>query len=389
MRITSQEISVESSVLKWARETIGKSIEDVARRLDLSENVVEKWESGEKRPTLRQLRELSTFYKRPLAVFFLPAPPEEAPMPTDFRTLPKTAQKPFSEKTLLAMRRARRLQMLADDLSRTLDRERCVDIGQATLSDDQQMLASQIRKRLGVAIEEQSMWKNEAAALAEWRRRVEELGVLIFELPFPFEEGRAFSFAEAEQPVIVLNSNDRATNGRIFSLFHEYAHLLLRQSGICDWSEQGKIVEQFCNRFSGEFLVPRQALLAHPLVQAHGQAPAWEEETLQQIAGQFKVSREVILRRLLILGRTTERFYRHMHEEWERRLKERKKPKSGRRIPARQCVRHNGIPLTSLVLESARRDKITYRDVSDYLSVGLKHLTTVESLVRAERVRYG
>jgi len=59
MRIASQEISVESSVLKWARETIGKTIEDVARRLDLSENVVEKWENGEKRPTLKQLRELS------------------------------------------------------------------------------------------------------------------------------------------------------------------------------------------------------------------------------------------------------------------------------------------------------------------------------------------
>ncbi len=389
MRITSQEISVEASVLKWARETIGKSIKDVSRRLDLSENVVEKWEGGEKRPTLKQLRELSTFYKRPLAVFFLAAPPEEAPIPTDFRTLPKTAKKPFSEKTLLAMRRARRLQTLAEDLSKTLDREYRVDIGQATLSDDPQMLASQVRERLGVATEEQFKWKNEATALTEWRRRVEELGVLIFELPFPFEEGRAFSFADAEQPAIVLNSSDRATNGRIFSLFHEYGHLLLRQSGICDWSEQGKIVEQFCNRFSGEFLVPRQALLAHPLIQAHGKPTAWDEEDLQQIGRQFKVSREVILRRLLILGRTTERFYRHMHEEWEHKLKERKKPKGGRRIPSRQCVKQNGIPFTSLVLESARQEKITYRDVSDYLSIGLKHLATVESLLREERVRYG
>ncbi|OHB74309.1 MAG: hypothetical protein A2Z25_23305 [Planctomycetes bacterium RBG_16_55_9] len=231
MRITSQEISVESSILKWARETIGKSIEEVARRLDISESVVERWESGEKRPTLKQLRELSKFYKRPLAAFFLSAPPAEAPTPTDFRTLPKTSKKPFSEKTLLAMRRARRLQALANELSKTLDREYRLEVGQAALSDNLQWLASQVRERLGVTIEEQLNWKNEAAALTEWRRRVEEGGVLIFEQPFPFEEGRAFSFAEAERPVIVLNSNDPATNGRIFSLFHEYAHLLLRQSG--------------------------------------------------------------------------------------------------------------------------------------------------------------
>lgn len=385
MRITSQEISVESSVLKWARETIGKSIEDVARRLDLSENVVERWERGEKRPTLKQLRELSKFYKRPLAAFFLAAPPAEAPMPTDFRTLPRKVKKPFSEKTLLAMRRARRLQSLTRDLNRSLDRESRVEIGRATLADNSATLASQAREHLRVAIEEQWQWNDEAIALAQWKRHVEECGVLVFELPFPIEEGRAFSFADSDQPVIALNSND-SRNGRIFSLFHEYGHLLLGQSGICDLSEEGKLVEQFCNRFAGELIVPGPALRAHLLVEVHGTPAAWKEEDLQQLAGEFKVSREVVLRRLLILGRTTERFYEQKRKEWE--LPPRKR-KGGRRIPPKQCVRQNGIPFTSLVLESARQEKITYRDVSDYLSIGLKHLAAVESLLREERVRYG
>jgi Zn-dependent peptidase ImmA (M78 family)/DNA-binding XRE family transcriptional regulator len=385
MRITSQEISVESGVLKWARETIGKSIEDVAKRLDLSENVVEKWENGERRPTLKQLRELSTFYKRPLAVFFLAGPPTEAPIPTDFRTLPRRVKKPFSEKTLLAMRRARRLQSLTRDLNRSLDRESRVGIGQATLADSPATLASRTRGHLCVATEEQWEWKDEAMALAQWKRHVEECGVLVFELPFPIEEGRAFSFADGDQPVIALNSND-STNGRIFSLFHEYGHLLLGQSGICDLSEEGKVVEQFCNRFAGELLVPGPALLAHPSVEVHGILTVWKDEDLQQTAREFKVSREVVLRRLLILGRTTERFYQQKRKEWELPPRRRK---GGRRIPPKQCVRQNGIPFTSLVLESARQEKITYRDVSDYLSIGLKHLAAVESLLREERVRYG
>ncbi len=385
MRITSQEISVESSVLKWARETIGKSVEDVAKRLDLSEGVVEKWESGEKRPTLKQLRELSTFYKRPLAVFFLAGPPVEAPIPTDFRTLPKQTKKPFSERTLLAMRRARRLQSLTRDLNRSLDRESRVEIGQATLAGSPVTFASRTREHLRVAIEEQWKWKDEVVALAQWKRGIEECGVLVFELPFPLEEGRAFSFADREQPTITLNSND-STNGRIFSLFHEYGHLLLGQSGICDLSEEGKVVEQFCNSFAGELLVPRAPLLAHPSVKVHGASTAWKEEDLQQVAREFKVSREVVLRRLLILGRTTERFYQQKRKEWELPPRRRR---GGKRIPPKQCVRQNGIPFTSLVLESARQEKITYRDVSDYLSIGLKHLAAVESLVREERVRYG
>jgi len=385
MRIASQEISVESSVLKWARETIGKSIADVARRLDLSESVVEKWESGEKRPTLKQLRELSTFYKRPLAAFFLADRPAEAPIPTDFRTLPRKVKKPFSEKTLLAMRRARRLQSLTRDLNRSLDREARVELGRATLADNVATLASQARECLRVAIEEQREWKDEVTGLAQWKHHVEECGILVFELPFPIEEGRAFSFADNDQPVIALNSND-STNSRIFSLFHEYGHLLLGQSGICDLSEEGKVVEQFCNRFAGEVLVPGSVLLAHPLVEVHGAATAWEEEDLQRMARDFKVSREVVLRRLLILGRTTEKFYQQKRKEWERPLR---KPKGGRRVPPKQCLKQNGVPFTSLVLESARQEKITYRDVSDYLSIGLKHLPAVESLLREERVRYG
>jgi len=128
-------------------------------------------------------------------------------------------------------------------------------------------------------------------------------------------------------------------------------------------------------------------LLAHPLVKAHGRQPAWDEDHLQQMARQFKVSREVILRRLLIASLTTQRFYRSKREEWEK--EQFKKRKGGRRIPEKQCLRQNGIPFTSLVLESARLEKITYRDVSDYLSISLKHLDAVESLVQKERVRYG
>ena len=274
-------------------------------------------------------------------------------------------------------------------MNKSLELEIKVQIGHAVLSDDPQGLAVATRAKLAITLQDQFAWDSEATALSEWKRRIEQRGALVFELPFPVEEGRAFSFAEEAQPAIVLNSND-ALSARIFSLFHEFGHLLLGQSGICDLSEEGKPPEQFCNRFAGELLVPQRGLLSHSLVQAHGKPAAWEDEDLQQIARQFKVNREVILRRLLVVGRTTGKFYRQKHDDWEAQLKARpKKRRGGRRVPARQCVRQNGIPFTSLVLESARREKITYRDVSDYLSVGLKHLPAVESLVREGKGQYG
>jgi len=383
MRSGVLEVPVAPGVLKWARETMGKTLDDVAKRLDLGRATVEAWEreTGQKHPTLKQLRELSIFLKRPLAAFFLPDPPQEAPLPADFRTLPADSKKPFTEKTLLALRRARRLQHLSLELALNLRDRSSFAIETASLADDVRALADRTRQRLGVSVERQFEWKNETEALSEWKRAAETHGVLVLELPFPIEEGRAFSLTDDTYPVIVLNSGD-SLNARIFSLFHELGHLLLGQSGICDLSEEGKAVEQFTNRFSGEFLVPEPALLGHPVVQSHI-GEEWEDDDLHALGRQFKVSREVILRRLLITGSTTRSFYERKRAEWEASRKE-TRTKGGRRVPARQCLRQNGVPFTARVLEAAERDIITYRDVSDYLSIGLKYLPAVETLLRKE-----
>ena len=388
MKATPQEVSVATGILQWARETIGKRIEDVSKRLDISSTLVEKWENGDKNPTLKQLRELATFYKRPLAVFFLPLPPLEDPLPADFRTLPGNTSKPFSDKTLLALRRARRIQSLADDLNKSIRNEPCLIIGHATLSDDPTVLATQVREKLKITTDIQFKWKDSITALNEWKHSIEECGTLVFELPFPMDDGRAFSFADADPPVIVLNSHD-AVNGRIFSLFHEYGHLLIGHGGICNLNEESGNEELFCNQFAGELLVPLLAISNLTTVQTHATRIKWDDNILQQIAEQFKVSCEVILRRLLTIGQTTENFYVEKRDEWNRLQSI---PRRGRWSPdkqAKQCVRQNGIPFTSLVLESARLEKITYRDVSDYLATSLKHLPKVESLVREERARYG
>jgi Zn-dependent peptidase ImmA (M78 family)/transcriptional regulator with XRE-family HTH domain len=381
MRSGVLEVPVAPGVLKWARETMGKTVDDVAKRLDLGKATVEAWEKGQKHPTLKQLRELSVFLKRPLAAFFLPTAPQEAPLPVDFRTLPADSKKPFTEKTLLALRRARRLQDLSRELASNLGDRSFFDIETASLADDVRSLADRVRQGYGVTVENQFEWKSETEALREWKRATESRGVLVLELPFPIAEGRAFSLTDDTYPVIVLNSGDSG-NGRIFSLFHEFGHLLLGQSGICDFIEEGKAIEQFTNRFSGEFLVPSLALSGQAVVQSHI-GEEWEDDDLLVLGRLFKVSREVILRRLLITGSTTRKFYERKRAEWEARRKD-IRPKGGHRVPARQCLRQNGVPFTARVLEAAERDIITYRDVSDYLSIGLKYLPAVETLLREE-----
>ena len=189
-------------------------------------------------------------------------------------------------------------------------------------------MAIKIRNDLKVDAQTQFHWKDENIALNEWKKVLENRGILVFQIGMPIEETRGFSLTDNKTPAVVLNLRD-SINGRIFSLFHEYAHLLLDKSGICDMEEQDylqqedKAIERFCNHFAGAILVPKDVLLAHDLVKPR----KWSDELIEKIARSFKVSQEVILRRLVIFSLASRDLYKRKHEEWLIKAKEKQKEK--------------------------------------------------------------
>ncbi len=325
----SFEVDVEPGILVWTRESMGMNTAEVAKRFNLSENIIRKWESGQKKPTIAQIKKLAKIYKRPLAAFFLPEPPEEPPFPHDFRTLPQERRTPFSSETRLAIRQARRLQSLAIELANT-EHEIHLNMGSARLSDDPEVVAHKIREKIGIKVETQFSWEKERDAFEEWKKSIERFGVLVFQFSLPVEETRGFSLPGDVYPVIVLNRKDHM-RARMFSLFHEFGHLLLDTGGICNWenpngSPEIVPVEKFCNHFAGAFLVPKDALLNHQLVKLR-KNNEWPDNYLRGIAQNFKVSREVILRRLVTFNLASWNFYRMKYEEWKKEAEEKVEPK--------------------------------------------------------------
>ena len=80
---------INPDVLRWARERSGLSVADVARKFSKSLDAISGWEAGETSPTYVQLEKLAyQVYKRPVAIFFFPKPPEEPDKISEFRTLP-------------------------------------------------------------------------------------------------------------------------------------------------------------------------------------------------------------------------------------------------------------------------------------------------------------
>jgi Zn-dependent peptidase ImmA (M78 family) len=382
MSSKSFNVSVEPTVLVWARESIGMSIDEVAKRIEeVTINAIKEWEKkdGTVKPTFAQIEKLSTIYKRPLSAFLLPAPPKEPPFPKDFRKRPSTEKQSLNPKTYLAIRKARRFQYSAIELIKELGKESKELSIKANPSDNPETLAEEVRKQFGVKEFPRFTSFTKEAALEEWVKILENNGILVFQISITKnKEIGGFSLIDEYVPVIVLRRSDEPS-AKIFTLFHELAHLLLREGGICDLEESDVTHEKFCNRFAGAFLVPKDKLLNHPVVKANTEKKEWPESFLKDIAGDFKVSQEVILRRLWILGLTTKEYYLKKHKEWKSRYKE---PFGrGKKDEIKICLQERGKKYTSMVFDAYERKKINEIRVADYLGVTSDKIPKVKEAI--------
>jgi len=387
---------VKSELLVWARESAGYTIPEAAKKAHVKPQDLVMWESDIGHPSIPQLRKLANVYKRPLAAFFLPAPPTTPAPLHDFRRLPLDMTHALSPALLLEMRRARRRRAVALELLDELDQPVLELALRGSIDVDPDALAAGVRAWLHVSLDEQSRWTGDYDALNGWIVAFERQGVLVFQTgDVSLDEMRGFSLNERRLPVIVLNAKDRP-RGRVFTLMHECVHVITSRGGVCDplrigrWAQNpDEQVEVFCNRVAGAILVPADALLNHPRVIRAPGPQEWDDDTIQVLAERFAVSREVILRRLLILDRTTDEFYEQKREEYLAQYRQADERARGRPVPVpffRLALRDNGRRYTGLVLDALERERITLADVSDYLGVRLKHLDAIAGVLeRAER----
>jgi len=144
-------------------------------------------------------------------------------------------------------------------------------------------------------------------------------------------------------------------------------------------------VEQFCNNVAAATLVPKDDLLAQPLVAKKSKRAVWRWDELRQLSSRYEVSDQALLRRLLTLNRLDRGFYWQTLKALQGRLPNKRRSdsrSSGGPAPSEKAVSNAGPFFTELVLDSYYDDRITAADLSDYLEVRLKHIPTIEELVR-------
>ncbi len=369
-------------LLKWARERAGYSLEDIATSFKKDVTVIGQWESGERSPTYNQLERLAyTFYKRPIALFFFPDPPDEPDTKQSFRTLPDFEIENLQPDTLHAIREGKAKQLSLIELNNgSSPSERLIfrDLG-INKSSNVVLASKTVREYLNIPLEEQKKWRSNKIALEKWRDAVQSAGVFVFKRSFKQEDVSGFCLSDQEFPVIYLN-NSTASSRQIFTLFHELAHILLSTNGVTKRNNRyinvligdAKEIEVFCNQFAGEFLVPssdfdRQLDFNIPTL-----------DMVSRLAKQYRVSREVILRKLLDRNIVSREYYEKTVEEWLQDYKERRAARSPGGDYYATKVTYLGTKYMELAFSHYYQGKCTLQQLADYLDVKAKGIDNLE-----------
>ena len=389
----TERLPVKPALLRWARETAGLSLPQAAGKTGIARKTLFQWEQLGGHPTPGQLERLAEKYHLPSAAFFLPVPPKMPSIGTDFRRYSTHRRSPVGPSTRLALRRARWLQRTFIEISDHLRANGKRFSLRARPESEASAVASDARSFLGVSIDQQLSWNNPSRALREWRTRCGSVGILVFQFRIdPEERVRGFSLGDGV-PAIALNSTDSVT-GRVFTLFHELGHIVLTRPGLCDPEEvQAKRIdradtideariEAFCDRFSGDVLVPRDSLLQQPEVTGYRQGkdlvPA-----LEKCSRRFGVSRLMLLRRMNDEGIIPTNLYWSLYKQLTKTVP-RQHPSGGFSSPPTKALSELGSTFVNRVLGAMDRGSITYSEVADYLSLRLKHVDRLRELLLGE-----
>ena len=297
-------------MIRWARERLGDTMAEFAKRMDVKEMRVVAWENGDAFMTYNQIKRLADQSLLPVGLLFLESPPNLSLGLADFRS--------FENKTSASRAPSPELYAVVSSMKYRQGwyREYLKENGCEPLSYVGSLtLRSPVGDAVGI-LHEVLQWDDEAVNLCkDWESYFDKLttamedvaGILVMRNSvvenntsrrLNLHEFRGFALSDEYAPLVFVNAAD-SKGAQLFTLVHEAVHILLNEGGISNNNLAENVhahaVERYCNAVAGEFLVEEKALKAH-WAEVSSREKDWLKR-LSDLSRQFKLSRQVILHR--------------------------------------------------------------------------------------------
>ncbi len=370
---------VNPAVIGWARRESGYGPERIAQRLSVAVDRVLAWEAGARAPTMRQVQNLAAFLRRPVTLFFQPAPPQVTPLAAEYRRLPGVTPGRESPELRLALRQMINRRDRALELSEELG----IDpqgIGLATTHlEAPHVVAARIRTRLGINDIDQLAWKDGWQAWRKWRTATESIGVLVFQFPsVALGEVRGLALLHQPFPVIGINSKETVPEARVYTLIHELVHLALASGAdetpaLTDAHDDQtwEAFEQFADATASHVILPSGMLNA--LLGSDRSTDRFDVARVRSFARRVGITPLAFVTRLLTDDRISRSAYQDWRREWAAWLEAHPPKGGGFSLPDQKALGRNGRPFVRLVFDALAQNRITATDAARYLDLRYEH----------------
>ncbi|MGO4129934.1 ImmA/IrrE family metallo-endopeptidase [Janibacter sp. RAF52] len=252
----------------------------------------------------KDLETLGKLFKRPWSCL-LSDEEELLPQPNQDNRTHANQKAPASAALLEEYEAAADLLEAASDLFPELGYQ--VPDARITLETPADRAAQEIRSFLSVSVDAQLEARDGYAALRLWVESLHRRGVYVLQRKLRDETIRAFSRAEGDQAVVVVDTTDTAY-ARSFSVLHEYCHVILRSTGICDLDDH-RSVERYCNEVTAAVLLPDALLDDERVGVREAIAAGLDDEQLIGLSRHLRVSQAALLIRLRDRGSISQGLY--------------------------------------------------------------------------------
>ena len=380
---------INKDMLIWARgETPFSTTADVeAQQKDIKADKLDLWESGEELPSINEAKKLAALYKVPFACFFLSAPPEKAPKNyVDRRTYGGTVYRDTSYELWKEIERiTQNRKIMLDYTDGQTDYQVIPSFDSRSSMKD---IARAMRDFLGLnpPYRTKSLYKSNA--FNYFRSVLEDKGIIVAQVTdVPLEEMKGFSIYYDTYPIIAVNNKDYE-RAKVFSLFHELAHIVRRSSSLCmiDFDDRNDDEEKLCDRIAAEILMPETSFRTEAK-SIRDEYYEWSTPCLQAIGDRFAVSSAAVVRRLfelkIISYSEYQKIYQKMSEEFEAKkmaeeIEDNNSPVIKYHI---RYLSKEGYLFPRIIVSAYYRGDMSYGELCRALNMKSKHIDSIERAV--------
>jgi Zn-dependent peptidase ImmA (M78 family)/DNA-binding XRE family transcriptional regulator len=279
---------VHPEQLRQAREAVALTPDSTAREIGVPEDTLLAWEAGTDEPSVEQVEALARIYGRSVDYFLAERP--GLPREVFLRVASSELQSHLPLDVRKVLVEFEELCRYEWELERLSGVENPVLFSPQVTAPARE-LAEFERRRLGL----------DTQPARNLRDRLGQQGIRIFWLPLPEGFSGLSWWHKVYGPCILANFDD-SPGRRVFTMAHEYAHLLASSSEsvtICDLSEIDE--ERAANLFAALFLMPEEDLRAYWTSHTVAEAPI-DAAFIDTMAKRYDVSREALAIRLEEIG---------------------------------------------------------------------------------------